>query len=143
MPPLLSTPLPRSRDRGYEPDSVSSSPRRKKKKKHPPRRNSSTNPFRISPRPPKTTPGPLTQEKEAQRENGTKARGFKLVPVRLEAAAAAAAEPEGDSGTPTNKKKKKKKGANERDLNPYRSLTRVLCDGTMDDGVTPCDKKVT
>lgn len=87
------------------------------------------------------------QEGETRRENGTEAGGgFKLDPVRTEAKET----PKGSAGQTDNnntKKNKKKmkvkvKGPSERDLNPYRSVSRVRCGGTMEDGVTPCNKKV-
>ena len=66
------------------------------------------------------------QEEDTRTENVTrKAGSFKIDPVRPEVAAAA--ELEGGSGTPTSKKNKK--GTRKRDLNPYRSLSRVRCTG--------------
>lgn len=62
--------------------------------------------------------------------------GFKVDPVQPEAVETS----EGSDGrTQANKKRK---GASERDLNPYRSVARVRCSGTVEDGVTPCNKKV-
>lgn len=85
------------------------------------------------------------QEDESRGIGGTKAGGFKLDPVHADGAgtgaeAEAKTEAERGGGEKTNKQKK---GRRERDLNPYRSVSRVRCGGTMEDGVIPCGKKVT